>query len=47
MRLREREATDLQDRGVVEKERRRVRVGGFGGGIVVDGTVEAESRSLL
>lgn len=41
------EATDLQDLGVVEKDRRRVRVGGLGHGIVVDGTVEAASRSLL
>ncbi len=45
MRVREREATDLQVGWVVEKERRRVRVGGFGGGIVVVGSVEAKSRS--
>jgi hypothetical protein len=40
MRVREREATDLQEGGVVEKERRRVSVGSFGGGIVVGGMDE-------
>jgi len=42
--VREREATELQAGALVEKERRRVRVGGFGGGMVVYGTVEAASR---